>query len=88
MTKKIDLKITAVPTVVYACFVLHNFCEKNKRYVDEDMVHEQIRSAMISSGDKEEASDPVCSVDSGEGEVVRDLLSKYVRLDLPDHIVS
>lgn len=88
LTRKMDLKITAVPTVVYACFVLHNFCEKNKRYVDEDLVQEQIRSAMNNSGDRDEASDPVYSVDSGEGVVVRDLLTKYVRFNLPDHIVS
>ena len=59
LTRKIDLKITAVPIVVYACFVLHNFCEKNKRYVDEDLVHEQIRSAMVFSDDKDEPSDSV-----------------------------
>ena len=30
MTRKIDLKMETIPKVIYACFVLHNYCEKNK----------------------------------------------------------
>ena len=30
LTKKIDLDLTTVPMVVFACFVLHNFCEKTR----------------------------------------------------------
>ena len=42
LTKKVDLKLESIPTVVYACFVLHNFCERNKSYVDGDQVKSQI----------------------------------------------
>lgn len=35
LTRKIDLQIKAIPIVMYACFVLHNFCEKNNSYIDE-----------------------------------------------------
>ena len=42
LTRKMDLKIEAIPIVVYACFVLHNFCEKKNSYIDEDLVHHQM----------------------------------------------
>ena len=29
LTKKVDLKLEKVPILVYACFVLHNYCEKH-----------------------------------------------------------
>lgn len=33
LTRKIDLKLETIPKVVYACFVLHNYCEKERVYV-------------------------------------------------------
>jgi hypothetical protein len=30
LTRSIDLKLESIPTVVYSCFVLHNYCEQNK----------------------------------------------------------
>ena len=36
-----DLKLESVPVVANACFILHNFCEKNKSYIDEDLVRAQ-----------------------------------------------
>lgn len=31
-----DLNVAELPYVIYACFVLHNFCEINKESVSED----------------------------------------------------
>ena len=28
LTKKMDLKFEKIPTIIYACFILHNFCER------------------------------------------------------------
>ena len=42
LTRKMDLKLDNIPTVIYACFVLHNFCEYHNTYVDEDLVKLQI----------------------------------------------
>ena len=38
LTRKVDLKLEAIPTVIYACFVLHNICEKANSYIDDDLV--------------------------------------------------
>ncbi|XP_065675573.1 putative nuclease HARBI1 [Hydra vulgaris] len=37
LTRKVNLKLEAVPTVTYACFVLHNICKKTNSYVDDDL---------------------------------------------------
>lgn len=38
LTTKVDLKFEAIPTIIYACFVLHNYCEKHNMYVDQDLL--------------------------------------------------
>nr|XP_047137549.1 uncharacterized protein LOC105843733 [Hydra vulgaris] len=43
LRKIVDIKIETVPIVTYTCFVLHNFCEKNKTYdLNEEEVIQQI----------------------------------------------
>ena len=38
LTRKMYLKLDNIPTVIYACFVFHNFCEYHNTYIDEDLV--------------------------------------------------
>ena len=38
LTRKMDLNLTSIPTVVLACFVLHNFCEINNDHIDAELV--------------------------------------------------
>ena len=33
-----DIHLEELPYVIYACFVLHNFCELNKERIGEDRV--------------------------------------------------
>ena len=86
LTKKVDLDIKTVPTMVYACFVLHNICEKNNTSIDEELVRSQIQVA--AAAQDKEIPDPVYSCNSNEGETVRDTSTKYVGLNLPDHLTS
>ena len=32
-----------LPAVIYACFVLHNYCELNKESINEEIVRTSIR---------------------------------------------
>ena len=41
VTRKMELKLEILPTVIYTCFILHNYCEKNKLYVDEEVFKSQ-----------------------------------------------
>jgi hypothetical protein len=42
LTRKMDFKLETIPKVVYACFVWHNYCEKNNVNVDQTVVNSQI----------------------------------------------
>uniref|UniRef100_A0A1X7VET4 DDE Tnp4 domain-containing protein n=1 Tax=Amphimedon queenslandica TaxID=400682 RepID=A0A1X7VET4_AMPQE len=41
-SRAIDIKMSNLPNVIYACFVLHNYCELNNESVHE----ESVRSAV------------------------------------------
>jgi hypothetical protein len=86
LTKKIDLKLEKVPIIVYACFVLHNYCEQYSSYMNEDILASQIQHAKTNE-ETPNLPDPVYSCNNSEGEVVRNILTSYVRINLPDDLV-
>ena len=45
LTKKVEFDVITVPTMIYACFVLHNFCEKNNTGIDEELVQDPSSSS-------------------------------------------
>ena len=49
LTRKMNLKLDNIPTVIYACFVLHNFCEYHTTYVDN--APDPVYSCNISEGE-------------------------------------
>ena len=86
LTKKVDLKIESVPVVVDTCFVLHNYCEINKSYL-EDLVRCQMELNTRNEEQNQSIVDPVYSGDHSEGNVVRKTITNYIRDNLPDHLV-
>ena len=70
-----DINLDDLPTVIYACFVLHNFCEINKEAISED----QVRSVM----EHEQALQPTnqwqgpMQRNDVEGKRARRVLTKY-----------
>ncbi len=66
---------------------MHTFAEQSKCYVDEELVAQQIKIARDNVKECGKISDPFYSNSGGEGEVVRDALTEYVKLNLPDHLV-
>ncbi|CAB4016605.1 Hypothetical predicted protein, partial [Paramuricea clavata] len=86
LTKKVDLKIESIPVVVYACCVLHNYCEINKSYVDEDLLKCQMDLYKKNEDQNRHLVDPVYSGDRSEGGVVRKTITNYIRDNLPDHL--
>ena len=74
--------------MVYACFVLHNFCEKNNTSIDDELVKSRQIQVAAAAQDKD-IPDPVFSCNSSEGKAVRDInVLKYVGLNLPDDLIS
>ena len=78
LTRKMDLKLENIPIVIYSCFVLHNFCEKNKTYIDDDIVKYQIDEIKANENKFKNIPDPVYSVDEGEGQIIRKTLTSLI----------
>ena len=38
LKRPVDINLSDLPSVIYACFVLHNFCEMNNESVDETRI--------------------------------------------------
>ena len=54
LRREMDINIDDIPTVIYACFVLHNFCEINKESISE----EQVRA--VAESDKRSQACTLC----------------------------
>ena len=78
LTRKVDLKLETIPTVIYACFVLHNICEENKSYVDDELVNIQTDLMKQNENEHKNTPDPIYSVNEAEGAVVRRTLTNYI----------
>lgn len=74
LTRKIDLNIHFVPTLVIACFQLHNFCEYRKSYLDEKEISRQIEYNNSEEALHKHLPDPVYSSTNTEDIVVREIL--------------
>ena len=45
LRRAVDINMVNLPFVIYACFVLHNYCEASKDRVDDNRVIEAIQYA-------------------------------------------
>ena len=82
LTRKIDLNLEIIPTLIYACFVLHNFCENRNSYIDEELVQFQMNKIKENEENYRNIPDPIYSINEGEGEVVRRTLTTLVQINM------
>ena len=83
-TKKIDFKLESTPTIIMACFALHNFCERNKQGIDGELLQIQQTFQRNVQKSQKNIADKIYSGNTAEGIVIRNLLTEYVRQNLPD----
>jgi len=60
-----DFNIELIPTVIYASFVLHNFCESRSCSLDEGAVKAQVRQNEIEEEMHKNVPDPIYSSTTG-----------------------
>ena len=84
LTKPIDLKLDFLPVAIYACFVLHNFCEQNNSFVDQELVHQQCEVQRNNQQQTINVPDPVFSGNLDEGIVIRNIITSYIEKYLPE----
>ena len=70
-----DINLDDLPFVIYACFVLHNFCEMNKESINDD----KVRRAIDYDRDFQPtvANNHTSDCNEVEGKRVRRVLTKY-----------
>ena len=63
----------------YVCFILHNYCEKSKVYIDEEGVKSQIKIHKKNEENYKNVPDTVFSFDCGEGTITRKTITQYIK---------
>ena len=74
LRRPININLYDMPHVIYACFVLHNFCEVNNDSVNEETVRSTIT---YERQFQPPASSNRMSANENEGKKVRRILTKY-----------
>ena len=76
LKRAMDINIHDLPYVIYACFILHNFCELNHETIGEDQVRQAMHyDAMFQPPIASTRSTNHCN--EVEGKRVRKLLTSY-----------
>lgn len=74
LKRPMDINLDDLPHVIYACFVLHNFCESQ----NETVMDERIRMAIeYDHGNQPQLYTPASTSNNVEGKQVRRVLTKY-----------
>ena len=69
--------------LIYSCFVLHNFCERNNRCGIDETVQAQILLHRNEDKTTPNTPDELYSHNTIEGENIREILTKYIVKNLP-----
>lgn len=84
LMKQVDLNLDLVPIVVYACFVLHNFCEQKNCFVDKELVQQQQCAQIVNQQQAKTIPDPIFSGTLDEGAVIRSIITSFIEKNLPE----
>lgn len=76
LLRPVDIPIDKVPNVVFACFVLHNFCERQNIDVDGQLVEEIISKERVQT---DQRIDKIHSYTTALGKKVRNTITDYFK---------
>jgi len=76
LRRPMDINLNDLPSVIYSCFALHNFCEVNSNSMNEDIVQNVICYDRYFQPPAS-SSVRVASSNETEGKKVRHTLTKY-----------
>ena len=75
LNRPMDLAIEHVPSIVYACFVLHNFCESRKASIYQEAVNKEINNEQVMQDcHHHQGQGQIHSYNSANGALVRDVI--------------
>ena len=78
LNRPINMKLEHVPDIIYACFVLHNFCQLNDCDMNDDVVQQQIEyEHQTQRCGHHENVDRLHTYNSAQGTFVRNVITDY-----------
>ena len=80
LNKIIEMGLVFVLCFIYACFVLHNFCELQDMNIDDDAVARQVAQDRLQP---ENAPDRLYSLNTAEGAHVRNIMTLFYKEHIP-----
>ena len=80
LNKRIDMGLVFVPEIIYACFVLHNFCEKHGIAIEDDAVARQLAFERLQP---DNAPDRLYSFNTAEGTYTRNIITRFYKEHIP-----
>ena len=82
LTRPMDIKLDDLPSIIYACFILHNFCEMrcNNNNINDDLVQQQIQLEQQNQNcDHHSVIDQLYSYNSAQGTYIRQIITAYLK---------
>ena len=73
LRREMDINLIDLPTVIYACFILHNFCEVNKESIPDD----RIGAAVLNDSQYYMNHRSSIQCNEAEGKRIRRVFTKY-----------
>lgn len=77
LKRAMDINLIDLPYVIYACFVLHNFCEVNKEPINEEAVRMSINYDREFQPPTHQANGHASGSNEAEGKRIRRILTQY-----------
>ena len=74
-----DLILEILTTAIYVCFNLHNYCQKNKLHLDEEVVKSEIKILKTNEGNYKNYLEPVFLFGCVEGTITRKTIRQYIK---------
>ena len=82
LTRPMDIKLDDLPNVIYACLILHNYCEirSNDNCINDDIVQDQIQLEQhMQKCHHHSVADQLYSYNSAHGTYVRNIITSYLK---------
>ena len=81
LNKRNDMGLNFIPSIIYACCVLHNICELQGMNVEDDVLAQQITRDRLAQ--PENAPDRLYSFNTAEGAFVRNIITSDYKERIP-----
>ena len=82
LNRPMDIKLEDLPSIIYSCFVLHNYCEirSNNNVMNEDAIHQQVEQQRQNRNCSHHGQpDQLYTYNSAQGMYIRSILTRYIK---------